>query len=109
MSAFGDTADMTACPQIGVVTPFVMLIYFGFAFLIFDMISMGDTMPPEEELSFSESLVVAVSYVGISGWLWLRWRKPTASSTKILGPAIIATVIIIIIVGVIWDAHHGQI
>ena len=86
-----------------VVIPFVMLFYFGLAFLIDDTISEGAAWltPKEEELSFTESLVAAVSYVGLSGWLWLRWRNLKAPSTKILGPAIIATVIIIIIVGVI--------
>jgi hypothetical protein len=96
---------------IGVVTPFVMLIYFGFTFIISDTISFGAPWPTtkKEELSFSESLVAAVTYVGLSGWLWLRWRNPTAPPTRILGPAIIATVIILIIVGVIWDAHHDHI
>jgi hypothetical protein len=96
---------------IGVVIPFVMLIYFGFAFLISDTISLGAPWPTakKEELSFSESLVTAVTYVGLSGWLWLRSRKPTAPSTRILGPAIFATVIIFIIVSVIWNAHHDHI
>src|SRR5262249_45795918 len=89
--------------------PFIMLFYFGLAFLIDDTISEGvdwlkamrselgaDWLKPKEnELSFTESLAVAVSYVGLSGWLWLRWRDPKAPSTKILGPAIIATVIIL--------------
>jgi len=90
--------------------PFVMLIYFGFAFLISDTISDGTAWltARKEELSFSESVVLAVSYVGLSGWLLLRWRKPTGPPTRILG-AIIATVIIVIIVGVIWNAHHDHI
>jgi len=93
-----------------VVIPFVMLFYFGLAFLIDDTISEGAAWltAREEELSFTEGLVAAVSYVGLSGWLWLRWRNPIAPSTKILGPAIIATVIILIIVGVIWDADYDQ-
>jgi len=106
-----------------VVLPFVMLIYFGVAFLIGDKISEGADWlnamrselgadwlkTKEEELSFTESLVAAVSYVGLSGWLWLRWRNPIAPSTKILGPVIIATVIILIIVGVIWVPDYHQI
>src|SRR5215472_7921730 len=70
-----------------VVIPFVMLFYFGLAFLIDDTISEGAAWltAREEELSFTEGLVAAVSYVGLSGWLWLRWR-PIAPSTKILGP-----------------------
>ena len=86
---------------IGVGLPFVMLFYFGLAFLIDDAISEGApwvTSREEEELSFTESLVAAVSYVGLSGWLWLRWRDPKAPSTKILGPAIIATVVILTLV-----------
>ena len=86
----------------------VMLIYFGLAFAISDTISMGATLPPEEELSLSESLVVAVSYVGLSVWLWLRWRNPIAPSLGILGPVIIATACVLIIVGVIWAAHHDH-
>ena len=93
-----------------VVIPLVMTIYFGFAFIISDTISLGATFPTtrEEELSFSESLVVAVTYVGLSGWLWLRWRNPIAPSVRVLGPAIIATVVILIIVGVIWGADHDH-
>ena len=93
------------------VIPFFMLIYFGLAILISDTISVGATWltADDDELTLSESLVLAVSYVGLSGWLWLRWRNPIAPSTKILGPAIIGTVIILIIVGVVWAAHHDQI
>jgi hypothetical protein len=88
-----------------------MLFYFGLAFLIDDTISEGAAWltPKEEELSFTESLVAAVSYVGLSGWLWLRWRNLKAPSTKILGPAIIATVVILIIVSVNWAAYNDQI
>src|SRR5262249_44033254 len=73
--------------------PFVMLIYFGLAFLIDDTITEGaDWLTAREnELSFTEGLVAAISYVGLSGWLWLRWRNPIALSTRILSPAIIAT------------------
>jgi hypothetical protein len=94
----------------GVVVPFVMLIYFGLAFIFSDTISLGAPWPTtkEEELSFSESLVGAATYVGLSGWLWLRWRNPTAPPTT-LGAAIIATMIIVIIVGVIYDAYHDHI
>jgi hypothetical protein len=93
-----------------VVIPFVMLIYFGLAILISDTISVGAAWltADDDELTFSESLVLAVSYVSISGWLWLRWRNPIAPSTKILGPAIIATVIVLLVVGVIWGADYDQ-
>ena len=88
-----------------------MLFYFGLAFLISDTISLGAPWltAKENELSFTEGIVAAVSYVGLSGWLWLRWRNPIAPSTKILGPAIIATLIMVIIVGVIWGADQDQI
>jgi len=89
-----------------------MLFYFGAAFLISDRINEGATWltvkENGQELSFSESLAATVSYAGLSGWLWLRWRNPIAPSTKILGPAIIAAVIILIIVSVIWAAHYDQ-
>jgi hypothetical protein len=96
---------------IGVVLPFVMGIYFGFAFLISDTISLGDLWltAKEGELSFSESLVAVGTYVGLSGLLWLRWRNPTAPPTWMLGPAIIAAAIMLLIVGVIWAAHHDHI
>ena len=93
------------------VLPFVMLFYFGLAFLIDDTISEGadHLTAREEELSLTESMVAAVSYVGLSGWLWMRWRNPKAPSTKILGPAIIATVTAFIIVSVIWAENYDQI
>ena len=69
---------------------------------------MGLTVP-QAMLASADELVVAVSYVGLSGWLWLRWRNPIALSTKILGPVIIATVIILITIDVIWAAHHEHI
>jgi hypothetical protein len=57
-----------------------MLFYFGLAFLIDDTIrERADHLTArEEELSFTEGLVAAVSYVGLSGWLWLRWRNHSA-------------------------------
>ena len=68
------TAPRDFLVLIGVVVPFVMLIYFGFAFLISDTISEGAAWltAKEEELSFPESLVAAGTYVVLSGWLWLR-------------------------------------
>jgi len=92
------------------VIPFVMTIYFGLAFIIADTISLGTTFPTtrENELSFPESLVAAVTYVILSGWLWLRWRN-LIGRTGIFGPAIIAAAIVFLIVGVIWAAHHDHI
>jgi hypothetical protein len=94
-----------------VVIPFLMLLYFGLAILISDTISTGAAWltADDDELTFSESLVLAVSYVGLSVWLWLRWRNPIALPTKILGPTIIATVIILIIVSVNWAAYNDHI
>jgi len=91
--------------------PFVMLFYFGLAFLIDDTIIDGadHLTAREEELSFTEGVVAVVSYVGLSGWLWLRWRNPIAPSTRVLGPAIIATVTAFIIVSVIWAENYDQI
>jgi len=103
-----------------VVIPFVMLLYLGGAFIISDMISeraewlkamrseLGDDYLKvmRSKLSFTESLVAAVTYVGLSGWLWLRWRDP---NTRILGPAILAAAIFLIISGAILAAHHDHI
>jgi len=86
-----------------------MLLYFGSAFVISDTIGDIGATPPDNQLSNLESSVAAVSYVGLSGWLWLRWRNPNALSTKILGPITIATVIILIVVAVIWAATHEHI
>ena len=92
-----------------VAIPFVMLLYFGAAFVISDTIGDIGVAPPDNELSNLETRVAAISYVGLSGWLWLRWRNPKALSTKILGPVIVATVITLIVVAVIWAAHHEHI
>jgi hypothetical protein len=71
-----------------VVIPFVMLVYFGLAFLISDTISVGAAWltAKEDELSFAESLVVAVSYVSLSGWLWLHWRRKPIALDKLKTP-----------------------
>src|SRR6516162_1782541 len=105
---FPETGPKFVWVLIVVVLPFVMLFYFGLAFLIDDTISLGadHLTAKEEELSFAEGMVAAVSYVGLSGWLWMRWRNP---STKILGPAIIARVTAFIIVSVIWAENYDQI
>ena len=103
-----------------VVIPFVMLLYFGSAFIISDMISeraewlqamrseLGDDWLKvmRSKLSFTESLIAAVTYVGLSGWVWLRWRDP---NTRILGPAIIAAATFLIIGGAMLAAHHDHI
>src|SRR5262249_56187686 len=45
--------------------PFVMLLYFGFAFLIDDTISQGAAWPTarEEQLSFTAALLTTVPYL----------------------------------------------
>jgi hypothetical protein len=68
-----------------VVIPFVMLIYFGLAFLIDNMIELGAASlagKEEDQLTLAESLVVAVSYVSLSSWLWLRWRREPIALDK---------------------------
>jgi len=103
--------DPTLCwLMIIAVTPFVMLVFFGLAILISDTISVGAPWltADDNELTFSEGLVLAVSYVGLSGWLWLRWRNPKAPSARILGPVIIGMLSILIVVSVIWVADNYQ-
>src|SRR5262249_30981649 len=95
---------------IAVVVPFVMLLYFGIAFIISDKINEGSAWPvvDDVELSVLEGLIATVTFVGLSGWLLLRRRKPTAPSTRILGPAIIATLTAFIIISVVWAEHYDQ-
>ena len=66
------------------VIPFVILIYFGSAFIISDTIYLGaaSLTTTEEELSFPEGLAVIVTYVALSGWLWLRWHPITPDKQK---------------------------
>ena len=60
-----------------VVMPFVMVIYFGLAVIICDNIGLARGWPTALplQLSTAEALAVAVTYVGLTVWLWLRWRK----------------------------------
>ena len=61
-----------------VVIPFVMLIYFGLAVIICDNIGLArgwSTALPLQIFSRAEGLAAAVTYIGLSVWLWLRWRK----------------------------------
>jgi len=60
-----------------VVMPFVMLVYFGLAVRICDNIGLarGWSTALPLQLSTAEALAVAVSYIGLTVWLWLRWRK----------------------------------
>ena len=59
-----------------VIIPFIILISFGSAFIVNDAI----TAPPWPTAlplkpSRLEILAVAVTYIGLTAWLWLRWRK----------------------------------
>jgi len=60
-----------------VVMPFVMVIYFGLAVIICDNIGLARGWPTALplQLSTAEALAVAVTYIGLTVWLWLRWRK----------------------------------
>jgi|307.fasta_scaffold461714_1 hypothetical protein len=61
-----------------VVMPFVMLVYFGLAVIICDNISLArgwSTALPLQIFSRAEGLAAAVTYIGLTAWLWLRWRK----------------------------------
>jgi hypothetical protein len=63
---------------ITVVMPFVMVIYFGLAVIICDKISVSRGWPtalPLQIFSRAEGLAAAVTYIGLTAWLWLRWRK----------------------------------
>jgi ABC-type Fe3+-siderophore transport system permease subunit len=63
--------------SIVVVMPFVMLVYFGLAVIICNKISVarGWRTALPLQLTSSEALTVAVTYIGLAVWLWLRWRK----------------------------------
>ena len=55
------------------VIPFVILVYFGSAVIIYDAI----TAPPwptllPSKLSLRELLAAGVIYIGLTAWLWLR-------------------------------------
>jgi uncharacterized membrane protein len=60
-----------------VFVPLVMLVYFGLAFLNYDAIAAQFGRPtalPLGPLS-PEALGAAVCYIGLTVWLWSRWRK----------------------------------
>ena len=63
---------------IAIVT-FVMLLYFGFAVIIDDMVDQRFGWPPDLPLGSSlwgpEIWAGAVIYTGLTLWLWWRWRK----------------------------------
>jgi hypothetical protein len=73
-----DIDDQYFVLSIVVTIPFVMLIYFGLAVIIYDAISLGagiTALPFEPSLSTMTPAVTILTYIGLSRWLWLRWRK----------------------------------
>jgi len=57
-----------------VIIPFVSGIYFGLATIICNEIVSGRPTLPLE-LSLRKIVPAAVTYIGLSAWVWLRWRK----------------------------------
>jgi len=63
---------------IGVVVPFVMLIYFGLAVINYDAIAAWSGWPQVLPVKNSLSPLIlgtVVFYVGQTVWLWLDWRR----------------------------------
>ena len=57
-----------------VIIPFVIGIYFGLATIICNEIVAGSPILPLE-LSLRKIVPATVTYIGLSAWVWLRWRK----------------------------------
>ena len=61
-----------------VIIPFVMGIYFGLAAIICnEIVAAGRPILPLELLSLRKIVPATVTYIGLSAWVWLRWRKLT--------------------------------
>ena len=59
-----------------VIIPFVMVIYFGLATIICNEIVAARSLPILPlELSLRKIVPATVTYIGLSAWVWLRWRK----------------------------------
>ena len=59
-----------------VVIPFVIGIYFGLATIICnEIVAAGRPILPLELLSLRKIVPATVTYIGLSAWVWLRWRK----------------------------------
>jgi hypothetical protein len=60
-----------------VIIPFVMVTYFGLAAIICGEVvgarSGRPTLPLEPSLR--QIVPAIVTYIGLSAWIWLRWRK----------------------------------
>jgi hypothetical protein len=61
-----------------VIIPFVMLIYFGLAIIICNEITARSGRPTllPLELSLRKIVPATVTYIGLTLWVWLRWRTP---------------------------------
>ena len=60
-----------------VIIPFVMGVYFGLAAIICnEIVAAGRPILPLELLSLRK-IVPATVYIGLSAWVWSRWRKLT--------------------------------
>jgi hypothetical protein len=57
------------------IIPFVMLIYFGSAIIICSEMAARSGPPLPLELSLRKVVPMAVTYIGLTVWLWLRWHK----------------------------------
>ena len=65
-----------------VIIPFVMLIYFGLAAIICnEIVAAGRPILPLELLSLRKIVPATVTYIGLSAWVWLRWRKLSRHKT----------------------------
>jgi hypothetical protein len=59
-----------------VIIPFVMLIYFGAAIMICnEIVARYDRPTLPLELSLRKIVPPAVTYIGLSVRVWVRWRK----------------------------------
>jgi len=53
-----------------------MVIYFGLAAIICnEIVAAGRPILPLELLSLRKIVPATVTYIGLSAWVWLRWRK----------------------------------
>jgi hypothetical protein len=61
---------------IGVIIPFVMLIYFGLDSLTDDAVATGAGWPTKLPGRWPHEIpIMAAVYIGLTVWLGLRWRK----------------------------------
>ena len=60
-----------------VIIPFVMVIYLGLATIICNEIVAARSGRPISplELPLRKIVPTTVTYIGLSAWVWLRWRK----------------------------------